>query len=136
MATHLSIAERDSHLRRISDLERQLQGTAPHLGTDQWFKEQWGAGVTTTVMAQALGWRALQVATRITNLRRRHPADFPKRRVKGAASDQLPLRKLLGLLKEAQAGCTDTRLGIAVKMVEKAYNNRVAAYQKQRGGQE
>ncbi len=97
------------------------------VGTDQWFKEQWAAGVTTTVMAQALGWRALQVATRITNLRRRHPEAFPVRRASSHAP--LPLRKLLGLLKDAQMGCTDTRLGIAVKMVEKAYLARKVRYQ-------
>ncbi len=109
-------------------------GDVAKAGTDAWFKEQWDAGVTTTVMAKALGWRPLQVATRITNLRRRVPEDFPKRRVKKASSDQLPLKKLLGLLLEVQVGCSDSRLIIAVRMVEKAYNNRSAAYKRTLGG--
>jgi hypothetical protein len=104
-------------------------GNAP-VGTDEWYKQQWAAGITTTVMAQAVGLRPLQVATRITNLRRRHPEDFPKRNAKKESSDQLPLKKLLGLLQEVQIGCTDSRLIIAVKMVEKAYNNRAATYKR------
>lgn len=103
------------------------------VGTTEWYRIQWAAGTTTTKLAAILGLRPLQVATTITNLRRKYPDDFPRRRVKKPTSDQLPLRKLLGLLKEVQQGCTDSRLIIAVNMVEQAYTNRAARYKRMKG---
>lgn len=90
--------------------------------TRAWYAAHWAEGTTCAVMASLIGISPLKVGSDISNLRRMHPEEFPKR-APGRRSI-MPIRAMLRNLEEVNAEHPDVRLELVIENLKVLHGRR------------